>query len=77
MNNNALEIAKLLINHPKVEINTKDFRGILTKRDLNKTPLHYAAENDTIETIKMLLTRPNIDLNSFDFQDILKSFFFS
>lgn len=52
-----VEIVKILVNHPSIQINLKPVNGL--------SPLHLAAgmEEDRSEVIKLLLSHPNISVS--------------
>ena len=58
---NKVEIVKLLLEQPNIDINIKK------EKDYNAhTPLHIACYHQYIEVVKLLLEQPFIDVNSQD-----------
>ncbi|OHS94516.1 hypothetical protein TRFO_39332 [Tritrichomonas foetus] len=56
--NNYIEIARLLLNHPKIIRNTRDFGKN------RKTPLHMAAESGNLEIVKLLLEYDDVEIDA-------------
>lgn len=68
VNQNKIEIVKLLLSHPKINVNSLD--------ELGNTSLYTACDKKYIEIIKILLQHPDIDVNlSFPlYQSCLKDY---
>lgn len=52
------DIVKLLIKHPKLEINSEGL--------YNQTALHRASQNNNIDIIRLLVNDPRIEVNCVD-----------
>ena len=64
--NNDLNIFKLLMSHPDINVKINQTgKAILNKTDIitNKSALHIACENNNIEIAKFLLNNSKIDVN--------------
>lgn len=69
--NNKIEIVQRLLNRPGTDVNTKD--------DLQRTPLHIAAEYGRSQIFGLLLERAEIQINSKDhlgWTPLIKACFF-
>ena len=64
VSNSNIDIVRLLLNHPKIDINMKSVLYNDTKQ--LRTSLHKAVENKQIDIIKLLLQHKNININSLD-----------
>lgn len=62
---NNVEVVKLLLSHPKIDINSSsllNFDGNDVSEE--ETALHLAVKNEKIEIIKLLLNHEDIDVHS-------------
>ena len=55
-----IELLKLLLSHPKINVNIKDGMG--------RTPLHLACKNNSLEKVQLFLTHSKIKID-FDYND--------
>ncbi|KAK8841813.1 hypothetical protein M9Y10_026762 [Tritrichomonas musculus] len=64
VDNISIDIVKLFINHPNIDINQQSYLLNGENDEITDTPLTFSIRNKKFDIAKLLLNHPNIDVNS-------------
>lgn len=63
INNNSVEMVKLLLSNPDIDVNMKNEYDIFETLYIYRTPLHYAVRNGNTDIINLLLANKKIKVD--------------